>query len=130
MILAIAGIVFTSSMYDFRCKTTHGLDHYRQDLPSTRQMYLVSFSIIRNWYRITSRGDDQLSHDLRYIHTIRMIVFMGVTLGHVVFYAQPRTALTIESVRMHARVYAIFDMISFNCFPISYHSSVTATFRL
>lgn len=109
--LAIAGIVFASSMYDFRCKTTHGLDHYRQDLPSTRQMYLVSFSIIRNWYRITSRGDDQLSHDLRYIHTIRMIVFMGVTLGHVVFYAQPRTALTIESVRMHAQVYAIFDMI-------------------
>ncbi|XP_053676557.1 nose resistant to fluoxetine protein 6-like [Anopheles nili] len=95
--LVIAGIVFVSSWYDFRCKTTHGLDHYKQDLPSPDQMYLVSFSIIRNWYRITSRGDDQLSHDLRYIHTIRMLVFMGVTLGHVVFYAQPRTALTIEN---------------------------------
>uniref|UniRef100_A0A182P598 Acyltransferase 3 domain-containing protein n=1 Tax=Anopheles epiroticus TaxID=199890 RepID=A0A182P598_9DIPT len=96
VMLAIAGIVLASSVYDFRCKTTHGLDHYKQDLPSTKQMYLVSFSIIRNWYRITSRGDDPLSHDLRYIHTIRMIVFMGVTFGHVSFYAQPRTALTIE----------------------------------
>uniref|UniRef100_A0A182KD11 Acyltransferase 3 domain-containing protein n=1 Tax=Anopheles christyi TaxID=43041 RepID=A0A182KD11_9DIPT len=97
VMLAIAGIVFASSVYDFRCKTTHGLDHYKQDLPSRKQMYLVSFSIIRNWYRITTRGDDQLSHDLRYIHTIRMIVFMGVTLGHVLFYAQPRTALAIEN---------------------------------
>uniref|UniRef100_A0A182QII7 Acyltransferase 3 domain-containing protein n=1 Tax=Anopheles farauti TaxID=69004 RepID=A0A182QII7_9DIPT len=95
--LIIAGIVLGSSLYDFRCKTSHGLNHYKQDLPGAKQMYLVSFSIIRNWYRITSRGDDQLSHDLRYIHTIRMIVFMGVTLGHVVFYAQPRTAFTIEN---------------------------------
>uniref|UniRef100_A0A182LZ52 Acyltransferase 3 domain-containing protein n=1 Tax=Anopheles culicifacies TaxID=139723 RepID=A0A182LZ52_9DIPT len=95
--IIIAGIVLASSVYDFLCKTTHGLGHYKHDLPTTKQMYLVSFSIIRNWYRITSRGDDQLSHNLRYIHTIRMIVFMGVTLGHVVFYAQPRTAFTIEN---------------------------------
>ncbi|XP_052898265.1 nose resistant to fluoxetine protein 6-like [Anopheles moucheti] len=95
--VTIAGIVLASSVYDYRCKTTHGLGHYKHDLPTSNQMYLVSFSIIRNWYRITSRGDDQLNHELRYIHTIRMIVFMGVTLGHVVFYAQPRTALTIEN---------------------------------
>ncbi|XP_049292985.1 nose resistant to fluoxetine protein 6-like isoform X3 [Anopheles funestus] len=95
--ITIAGIVLASSVYDFRCKTTHGLDHYKHDLTTSKQMYLVSFSIIRNWYRITSRGDDQLSHDLRCIHAIRMIVFMGVTLGHVVFYAQPRTAFTIEN---------------------------------
>ncbi|XP_050093927.1 nose resistant to fluoxetine protein 6-like [Anopheles aquasalis] len=94
--LAVIGIVFASSLYDHHCKTTSGLNHYKTDLQSQSQMFLVSFSIIRNWYRITSRTDDQLSHDLRYIHAIRMLVFLGVTLGHVVFYAQPRTALTIE----------------------------------
>ncbi|XP_052870453.1 nose resistant to fluoxetine protein 6-like, partial [Anopheles cruzii] len=92
----IALIVLASSWYDHLCKTSHGLNHYKTDLQSSKQMMLVSFSLIRNWYRITSRNDDQLSHDLRYIHAIRMIVFMGVTLGHAVFYAQPRTALTIE----------------------------------
>uniref|UniRef100_A0A4Y0BIS8 Acyltransferase 3 domain-containing protein n=1 Tax=Anopheles funestus TaxID=62324 RepID=A0A4Y0BIS8_ANOFN len=46
--ITIAGIVLASSVYDFRCKTTHGLDHYKHDLATSKQMYLVSFSIIRN----------------------------------------------------------------------------------
>uniref|UniRef100_A0A182JDV2 Acyltransferase 3 domain-containing protein n=1 Tax=Anopheles atroparvus TaxID=41427 RepID=A0A182JDV2_ANOAO len=111
--LAIVGIVTVSSWYDFRCKTTHGLEHYKHDLPSSKQMFLVSFSFIRNWYRIKCRGDDQLSHDLRYIHTIRMLVFFGVTLGHTLFYAQPRTALTIEK-----RFYDLPTMVLINGFQI------------
>ncbi|KFB44409.1 AGAP005145-PA-like protein [Anopheles sinensis] len=113
VLLAIAAIVTASSWYDFRCKTSHGLEHYMHDLPSSRQMFLVSFSIIRNWYRIKCRGDDQLSHDLRYIHTIRMIVFFGVALGHTLFYAQPRTALTIEK-----RFYDLPTMVLINGFQI------------
>lgn len=61
-------------------------------------MVLVSFSIIRNWYRLTSRGNDSLSRSIRYIHAVRFMIFMMINMGHNILYAQPRTAMTIERV--------------------------------
>ncbi|XP_061502943.1 nose resistant to fluoxetine protein 6 [Anopheles gambiae] len=89
-------VVFSSSWYDHRCKQDHGLDHYRKELSSKAAMVLVSFSIIRNWYRLTSRGDDSLSRSIRYIHAVRFMIFMMINMGHNILYAQPRTAMTIE----------------------------------
>ncbi|XP_052873649.1 uncharacterized protein LOC128278967 [Anopheles cruzii] len=59
-------------------------------------MAFVSFSIIRNWYRLTSRGNDSLSHSIRYIHAVRFMIFMMINMGHNILYAQPRTAMVIE----------------------------------
>ncbi|XP_058123123.1 nose resistant to fluoxetine protein 6-like [Anopheles ziemanni] len=89
-------IVFGSSWYDHRCKQEHGLSHYQTELPSKVSMVCVSFSIIRNWYRLTSRGEDSLSHSIRYVHAIRFIIFMMINMGHNILYAQPRTARVIE----------------------------------
>ncbi|XP_035910622.1 nose resistant to fluoxetine protein 6-like [Anopheles stephensi] len=88
--------VTLSSWYDHRCKQDHGLSHYQAELPSKAAMVLVSFSIIRNWYRLTSRSDDSLSRSIRYIHAVRFMIFMMINMGHNVLYAQPRTAMVIE----------------------------------
>uniref|UniRef100_A0A182IXD2 Acyltransferase 3 domain-containing protein n=1 Tax=Anopheles atroparvus TaxID=41427 RepID=A0A182IXD2_ANOAO len=64
-------------------------------------MVCVSFSIIRNWYRLTSRGEDALSHSIRYVHAIRFVIFMMINMGHNILYAQPRTARVIEQCMQH-----------------------------
>ncbi|XP_058065856.1 nose resistant to fluoxetine protein 6-like [Anopheles bellator] len=89
-------VVLVSSWYDHHCKTQHGLDHYKTELTSKVSMAFVSFSIIRNWYRLTSRGNDTLSHSIRYIHAVRFMIFMMINMGHNILYAQPRTAMVIE----------------------------------
>ncbi|XP_053674162.1 nose resistant to fluoxetine protein 6-like [Anopheles nili] len=93
---ALLLIVASSSWYDHRCKQDHGLTHYKTELPSKASMVLVSFSLIRNWYRLTSRGDDSLSRSIRYVHAVRFIIFMMINMGHNVLYAQPRNAIVIE----------------------------------
>ncbi|XP_052873648.1 nose resistant to fluoxetine protein 6-like [Anopheles cruzii] len=57
---------------------------------------VVSFSIVRNWYRLTSRSDDSFSHSMRHINTLRFLIFSIINMGHNILYAQPRTAMVIE----------------------------------
>uniref|UniRef100_A0A182Q2H6 Acyltransferase 3 domain-containing protein n=1 Tax=Anopheles farauti TaxID=69004 RepID=A0A182Q2H6_9DIPT len=94
-------VVVFSSWYDHRCKQDHGLAHYQTELTSKAAMVLVSFSIIRNWYRLTSRGDDSLSRSIRYVHAVRFMIFMMINMGHNILYAQPRTAMVIEKCMQH-----------------------------
>uniref|UniRef100_A0A4Y0BQ35 Acyl_transf_3 domain-containing protein n=1 Tax=Anopheles funestus TaxID=62324 RepID=A0A4Y0BQ35_ANOFN len=89
-------VVTLSSWYDHRCKQDHGLEHYQKELPSKATMVLVSFSFIRNWYRLTSRSDDSLGRSTQYIHAVRFMIFSMINVGHNVLYAQPRTAMVIE----------------------------------
>uniref|UniRef100_A0A182FE51 Uncharacterized protein n=1 Tax=Anopheles albimanus TaxID=7167 RepID=A0A182FE51_ANOAL len=45
--IGVIGIGIASSFYDYRCKTTHGLNHYKTDLQSHTQMILC---MLHTWY--------------------------------------------------------------------------------
>lgn len=46
------------------------------------KMLLVSFSILRNWYRLTSRSQEVLNKDLRFFQAIRFMTMNLVIVGH------------------------------------------------
>ncbi|KXJ74104.1 hypothetical protein RP20_CCG014358 [Aedes albopictus] len=83
--LILAGIIFLailSSWYDKTIKFKQDVGHYKQDPDSSRKMLFVSFSILRNWYRLTSRSQDVLNKDLRFFQAIRYLTMNLVILGH------------------------------------------------
>ncbi|XP_058123124.1 nose resistant to fluoxetine protein 6-like, partial [Anopheles ziemanni] len=88
--------VVSSSWYDYCCEKGNGLSHYRTELPSKVSMAFVSFSFIRNWYKLTTRQDDSFSRSMRFVHALRFGFFSVINMGHNVFVAQPRTAKIVE----------------------------------
>ncbi|KXJ81468.1 hypothetical protein RP20_CCG019556 [Aedes albopictus] len=80
-----------SSWYDKAINYKQDVVHYKSVLPNKKQSFLVSFSILRNWYRLTSRSDDPLSRDLRFLQAIRFLTMYLVISGHsaFVFYILP-----------------------------------------
>ncbi|XP_058456507.1 nose resistant to fluoxetine protein 6-like [Malaya genurostris] len=89
-------LMILSSWYDHSCKLSSGLDHYCEDMISKSSMILVAFSIIRNWYRLTSHSKDPLNRDLRFIQAVRYHTFILILIGHACFLEQTRTAWFIE----------------------------------
>lgn len=53
--------------------------------PPTANMLLVSFSLPRNWYSLTTEKSTPLARDLRFIHTQRFIAMMLVIFSHSFF---------------------------------------------
>ncbi|XP_065082172.1 nose resistant to fluoxetine protein 6-like [Ochlerotatus camptorhynchus] len=89
-------LVFLSSWYDYQCKVGFGLNHYREDLPTQKSMLLASFSVIRNWYRLTVRAREPLNRDLRVIQAVRYHTFTLTLIGHASILVQPRTGWVLE----------------------------------
>ncbi|XP_062542301.1 nose resistant to fluoxetine protein 6-like [Armigeres subalbatus] len=89
-------LVVLSSCYDSHCKVGFGLNHYREDLPTPRSSLLASFSMIRNWYRLTSRSRDQINRELRPIQSVRYHSFILTLIGHACLMVQPRTGWVLE----------------------------------
>ncbi|XP_055529256.1 nose resistant to fluoxetine protein 6-like [Wyeomyia smithii] len=93
---ALCIVVIFSSWYDYWCKSSIGLEHYRVDLPNKLSMVLASFSFIRNWYRLTSHSRDPLCRDLRFIQSIRYNTFVLILIGHACILVQTRTGWFVE----------------------------------
>ncbi|XP_055628631.1 nose resistant to fluoxetine protein 6-like [Toxorhynchites rutilus septentrionalis] len=76
-------LVIASSLLDYKLKSKDAKnDHYKNNIASDRTMLLTSFSLKRNWYRLTSRSKDQLNEDLRFFQTFRFFTFCLVVVGH------------------------------------------------
>lgn len=43
---------------------------------------MVSFSVVRNWYRLVTESGSEVSRDLRPIHAIRLFTMFCVIMGH------------------------------------------------
>nr|XP_019547216.2 nose resistant to fluoxetine protein 6-like [Aedes albopictus] len=96
ILLVLLLLMLLSSCYDFRCKVGFGLNHYREDLPTRKSMLLVSFSVMRNWYRLISRSKEPLYRDLRPIQAVRYFSFILMLIGHASILVQPRTGWIME----------------------------------
>ncbi|XP_055609835.1 nose resistant to fluoxetine protein 6-like [Uranotaenia lowii] len=89
-------LLAASSIYDYSCKESSGLDHYKQDMPSQKSQLLTSFSLLRNWHRLTARSRDPFSRDLRVIQTLRFTTYILTLIGHASILVIPRTGWVIE----------------------------------
>ncbi|XP_058832868.1 nose resistant to fluoxetine protein 6-like [Topomyia yanbarensis] len=89
-------LMILSSWYDYSCKLNIGLDHYRENMPSKASMFLAAFSVIRNWYRLTSHSRDPVNRDLRFIQSVRYFTFVLILIGHACMLMQTRTAWFLE----------------------------------
>uniref|UniRef100_A0A182I2D8 Acyltransferase 3 domain-containing protein n=1 Tax=Anopheles arabiensis TaxID=7173 RepID=A0A182I2D8_ANOAR len=73
VLCALVCFVTLSSWYDSSINYKRTSDHYRHPLDSKRKMVWVSFSIQRNWYRLTSRSKDELNQKLRFFQPFRFL---------------------------------------------------------
>ncbi|XP_050093924.1 nose resistant to fluoxetine protein 6-like [Anopheles aquasalis] len=91
---SILTIIGCSSLYDHHCDRK--LSHYKTELPSKNSMIFVSFSLVRNWYHLVSKSDDDFSHSMRHINALRFLIFGIINMGHNMLYAQPSVAMALE----------------------------------
>ncbi|KFB44408.1 AGAP005146-PA-like protein [Anopheles sinensis] len=93
-----------SKCINHELQQNHGLQAYTEIeyCDSNKKSYpivsmaFVSFSFIRNWYKLTTRQDDSFSRSMRFVHALRFGFFTVINMGHNVFLAQPRTAKIVE----------------------------------
>ncbi|XP_052895879.1 uncharacterized protein LOC128303065 [Anopheles moucheti] len=78
----LVGCVILSSWYDSSVNYKLTSEHYKQALDSKRKMVWVSFSIQRNWYRLTSRSRDEMHQKLRFFQAFRFLTMALVIFGH------------------------------------------------
>ncbi|XP_055620346.1 nose resistant to fluoxetine protein 6-like [Toxorhynchites rutilus septentrionalis] len=96
VVATLITLTASSTWYDYKCKVGFGLDHYREDMPNRKSMYLASFSVIRNWYRLTAHSRTPLNRDLRMIQSVRYHTFIITLIGHASILVQPRSGWILE----------------------------------
>ncbi|EAT32954.1 AAEL014803-PA, partial [Aedes aegypti] len=105
LIITAALILFMalSSWYDKSINYKQDVVHYKSALTNKKQSFLVSFSILRNWYRLTSRSVDPLSRDLRFLQAIRFFTMYLVISGHsaLVFFVLPTQNASKKEMLYH-----------------------------
>lgn len=47
---------------------------------------MVTFSLVRNWYRLTGDSNDEIARDLRPLNALKFITMYGVMLAHVAIF--------------------------------------------
>ncbi|XP_055533124.1 nose resistant to fluoxetine protein 6-like isoform X2 [Wyeomyia smithii] len=110
VLLSAISLTVFSSWYDASTNTKQNDAHYKTNLDSRKKMIGVSFSILRNWYRLTSRSQDTLSKQLRFFQPIRFITMNLVILGHAaLLYNVFSTQNTAEAEMAY---HNIFTMLS------------------
>uniref|UniRef100_A0A6E8VSC0 Acyl_transf_3 domain-containing protein n=1 Tax=Anopheles coluzzii TaxID=1518534 RepID=A0A6E8VSC0_ANOCL len=104
VLCALVCFVTLSSWYDSSINYKRTSDHYRHPLDSKRKMVCVSFSIQRNWYRLTSRSKDELNQKLRFFHAFRFLTIVLVIFGHtsLLLVVTPTTDLEKHERMMHS----------------------------
>lgn len=79
---------------------------------STDSNVIVSFSIPRNWYRLTSKTNSQISNDLRPIQALRFLTMFCVVIGHCVLFTNVMPVYNPQY--MEKNFYRIVTMILVN----------------
>ena len=82
IVLIVLALVALSSWYDGTMNVKDERIYYTKDLPTKKDMILVSFSIYRNWSRLTARSREQVNKDFRFFQAIRFLTMYFVILGH------------------------------------------------
>ncbi|XP_055623467.1 nose resistant to fluoxetine protein 6-like [Toxorhynchites rutilus septentrionalis] len=80
----IVALTIMSTYYDKSINYKQDIAHYKQDVNSKRKTIYLSFSILRNWYRLTSRAHEPIDKDLRFLQAIRFLTMYLVIMGHAV----------------------------------------------
>ncbi|XP_055623466.1 nose resistant to fluoxetine protein 6-like [Toxorhynchites rutilus septentrionalis] len=78
----IISLTIMSTYYDKSINHKQDVAHYKQDVDSKKKMIFVSFSMLRNWYRLTSRSQEPVDKDLRFLQAIRFLSMFLVITGH------------------------------------------------
>ncbi|KAG4081172.1 hypothetical protein HA402_014620 [Bradysia odoriphaga] len=84
-------IIASSTYFDFRLKLQNfgcnrNSEHYKTPVHGPYASVVVSFSIPRNWYRLTTKVHSQTSDDLRPVQALRFLTMFGVVIGHCVLF--------------------------------------------
>ncbi|XP_021697471.1 nose resistant to fluoxetine protein 6 [Aedes aegypti] len=100
---ALVLFMVLSSWYDKSINYKQDVVHYKSALTNKKQSFLVSFSILRNWYRLTSRSEDPFSRDLRFLQAIRFFTMYLVISGHsaLVFFVLPTQNASKKEMLYH-----------------------------
>ncbi|XP_058456888.1 nose resistant to fluoxetine protein 6-like [Malaya genurostris] len=80
--LMLIVLVILSSWYDMSINKKRDSTHYQLPLDTKRKMLYASFSILRNWYKLTARSQNQLIKELRFLQAIRFLTMHLVIMGH------------------------------------------------
>ncbi|KAJ6641727.1 Nose resistant to fluoxetine protein 6 [Pseudolycoriella hygida] len=84
-------IISFSTYYDFKLKllnlgSERHSEHYKNPVLGQYSTVIVAFSIPRNWYRLVSKTENQMSNDLRPIQALRFLTMYCVVIGHSVLF--------------------------------------------
>uniref|UniRef100_A0A182R4K0 Acyltransferase 3 domain-containing protein n=1 Tax=Anopheles funestus TaxID=62324 RepID=A0A182R4K0_ANOFN len=108
----LVSCVILSSWYDSSINYKLSSEHYKQALDSKCKMVWVSFSIQRNWYRLTSRTRDETHQKLRCFQAFRFITMSFVIFGHAALLLA--VTPTTHSEKLEKMMHNIFSMILTN----------------
>ncbi|XP_062550134.1 nose resistant to fluoxetine protein 6-like [Armigeres subalbatus] len=99
----IVFFIILSTWYDKSINYKKDVVHYKNPLMTKKQTLLVSFSILRNWYRLSSRSEDPLSRDLRFLQAIRFFTMYLVISGHsaLLFFILPTQNASKKEMLYH-----------------------------
>ncbi|XP_039970460.1 nose resistant to fluoxetine protein 6 [Bactrocera tryoni] len=86
--LVLIFLVAASSLFDLYCKYTPGdkeiskEDHYKSAITGRVKRLCVSFSIVRNWYRLNQEPVGKLGRDLRFLDCFKFFCMFLVVFAH------------------------------------------------
>ncbi|XP_017050320.1 nose resistant to fluoxetine protein 6 isoform X2 [Drosophila ficusphila] len=85
LLICIVLLTVCSSIYDYRLSKINlqqSEKFYQEALQGRRQQLLTSFSVVRNYYRLTEPHATDFSRDIRFFDGFRVIGVFVVILGH------------------------------------------------
>ncbi|XP_043947791.1 nose resistant to fluoxetine protein 6 [Drosophila biarmipes] len=85
LMIGILLITLCSSFHDYRLSKKNPQqteNFYRESLNGRRQQLLTSFSVFRNYYRLTQQHDSDFARDVSFFDGFRVIGVFVVILGH------------------------------------------------
>jgi len=84
VLAAIIAVISFAAYVDSKQNVDKTLAFYKEDREvQGNKKYLLCFSPVRNWYRLTSPRKTELGHDLRFLLASRYLTTFLVVLGHV-----------------------------------------------
>lgn len=68
-------VVLSATILDTKLNPKYNLNHYKIEPKnvSKEQAYLLCFSIVRNWYRLTAPPNTELARDIRFLGPVRYL---------------------------------------------------------
>lgn len=74
--LTIVVLAICGTSLDMKLNSSGSLDHYKKDVRkplNNQQEYLLCFSTVRNWYRLTGQPTNELGRNLKCLSTFRYL---------------------------------------------------------